>query len=456
MEPPLRRTICLVLILLLCLSLAPVTAHAAFDPKEGVKAPYAVLMEAETGSVLYEKAAHESAFPASTTKIMTCILALELGNLDDEVTVGSVTNRGSCMGLRSGEKLSLRDLLYGMMLVSGNDAAEAVAEHIAGSTSEFVKLMNEKAAELGMKDTNFVTVNGLHKEEHVTTAYDFALLTRYAIQNSDFRAIVKRGTYNISKTNRRSDGYHLENTNKLVHTKGDSKSYEYRYAIGVKTGDTDYAGKCFVAAAKKDGTTLIAVMFKESDGDRRFTTAAQLFDWGFDQFVSYDAKSLALPDTVDVTVSNCSFEDEFNGKLTLSVDLSGKSLYGTREEIDAIKNDADSVTLTVSPVNETITAPVKQGELVAKVSYVYNDQVLFEADAYATRSVAAFGGTPDAPAASTPLIEGTPKEEKQSPWLFWILVIVLIVLIFIVVRIVILRKKARHTRKRSYTYRTRR
>ncbi len=452
-----RRTICLVLILLLCLSLAPVTAHAAFDPEEGVKAQYAVLMEAETGAVLYEKAAHESAFPASTTKIMTCILALELGNLDDEVTVGSVTKRGSCMGLSSGEKLTLRELLYGMMLVSGNDAAEAVATHIAGSTSEFVQLMNDKAAELGMEDTNFVTVNGLHKEDHVTTAYDFALLARYAIQNSDFRAIVKRGSYDISKTNRRADGYHLENSNKLVHTKPDAtKSYEYRYAIGIKTGDTDYAGKCFVAAAKKDDVTLIAVMFKETDGDRRFTTAAQMFDWGFDQFASCDVESLALPDTVDVTVSNCSFEDEFNGKLTLSVDLSGKKLSGTREQMDAIRNNADAITLSVSPVNETIAAPVRQGDLVATVSYVYDDQVLFEADAYATRNVAAFGGTQDAPAASTPLIEGTPKEERQSPWLFWILVILLIVLIFIVVRVVILRKKARRSHKRSYTYRTRR
>lgn len=453
----LRRTICLMLVFLVCLTLAPLTANAAFDPQEDVKAQYALLMEAETGEVLYEKSGYETAFPASTTKIMTCILALELGDLDDVVTVGDVTDRGSCMGIRRGEELTLRELLYGLMLISGNDAAEAIAEHLAGSMSDFAKIMNDKAAELGMKDTHFVNANGLHKEEHYTTAYDFALLTRYAMQNSDFRAIVKRGSYTIDGTNRRSAGYKLENSNKLVYTKENAdKSFEYRYATGVKTGDTDYAGKCLVAAATKDGVTLIAVMFKETDGDRRFTTAAHLFDWGFDQFVTYDAQSLGLANTTQVDVSNCSFEDEFNGKLTLSIDLTGKKLAGTRDKLELIKNDIANVSLEVTPVKEAISAPVQQGDLIAKVSYVYNNEVLFEADAHATRNVAAFGGTPDAQITSTPLIEGTPEKKQQSPWLFWVLIVLLIILVIVIIKIIQARKRARHTRRRSYTYHARR
>ncbi len=461
-----KKLLGLLLAFAVCLSILPVAHAEAFDDS-GVKTKYIMLMEAGSGCALYEKAADERAFPASTTKIMTCILALEKGNLDDTVTVPSVTSSGSQMGLRKGETLSLRSLIYGMMLVSGNDAAEAVAIHVGGSKQSFVDMMNEKAKELGMKNTHFMEPSGLHKEEHYSTARDMAVLTRYALMESpkkdDFRAIVKKGSYEVKDSSR--EYAPLENTNKLIHTTEKNRAkgvmLEYRNAIGVKTGDTKYAMRCLVAAAEKDGITLISVQLYDEEEDYRFKLATRLFDWGFENFKTQDAASLGFPSTVDIQVKNCSFDDPVGkngGLLALDIDLSGKVLSQNKEKLDEIAGNISAVTTKIIPVGGDVVAPLKKGDLVATIAYSYNGEELFVANAYASADVAGMSGvanSPEAPKLEAPIR----NSEKQSagPWLF--LILVLVCILFAAGLILYIRNRNRRrkrSRRRIYSYRGRR
>lgn len=236
-----------------------------------------VLMDVETGQVLYEKNPHQKLEPASTTKIMTAILALEKGNLSDVVTVGKEPTLvdGSRIYLEEGEKLTLEQLLYGLMLNSGNDAAVAIAEHISGSVSDFAKLMNDKAKSIGAENTNFANPHGLPDKNHYTTAYDLALIARYALLNHpEFRKIVATKTYYIPWQGKEWDRT-LINHNKLL------KNFEG--ADGVKTGYTRSAGHTLVASATRNGWQLLAVILK-SQGQNVYSDAKALLEYGFNNF----------------------------------------------------------------------------------------------------------------------------------------------------------------------------
>ncbi len=456
-----KRILCaLTAFLLLLIS----SSALAYSPGDDIETKYVAFAEAGSGTLLVEKNANERAFPASTTKIMTLILALENGNLDDTVTVGEEVaafgSRSSLMRITPGETLTLRDLIYGMMLVSGNDAAAAIAVHLGGSISGFADMMNQKAAELNMTNTHFVNPHGRHEEEHYTTAADMLKLTSYALQNEDFRAVVKKQVHDVPATNKDSDGYHLENTNRLVYTKADStdKNVEYRYAIGVKTGETNEAGYCLVSAAEKDGVTFVCVQFNaSSDKDYRFSLSQELFDWAFTSYQTLDASTLGLPTQVEVSVKNCSFDDETGGLLKLNVDIDGKQISCLADEMDRIKNSVSAITTSVATVGE-ITAPVKAGDLLATVSYKFEGRTLFTADAYASRDVAQMGGgvveTPDVKLIDDP-VSGS---STHGPWPFIILVVLLMLF---VAGFVAYLKNRRHVRRRkarrvTYAYRGRR
>lgn len=250
------------------------TAHAAPD---SISAVSAVLIEAGTGTILYEKNAYEQRAMASTTKIMTAILTIEAGDLDREFTVDScaIMVEGTSMGLREGDRVSRRDLLYGILLPSGNDAANAAAVSVSGSTGAFVELMNRKARELGLESTHFATPSGLDANGHYTTAYDLAMLTAYAMKNEVFRDIVRCSTAQVEYGNppyMRT----LYNSNKMLK--------RYDGAIGVKTGFTDNARRCLVSAAERDGVTLIAVTLNAGDDWNDHT---KMLDYGFTQVKCY-------------------------------------------------------------------------------------------------------------------------------------------------------------------------
>lgn len=256
---------------------AAATDIAAGAVPENISAVSAILIEAETGTVLYEKNADERRAMASTTKIMTALLTIEAGDLDREFTVDPLAIRveGTSMGLREGDRVSRRDLLYGILLPSGNDAANAAAVSVSGSISAFVKLMNSKAGELGLADTHFATPSGLDADGHYTTAWDLAKLTACAMREETFREVVCCRSAEVEFGNppyKRT----LYNSNKMLS--------RYDGAIGVKTGFTDNARRCLVSAAERDGVTLIAVTLNAGDDWNDHT---KMLDYGFTQVKAY-------------------------------------------------------------------------------------------------------------------------------------------------------------------------
>lgn len=237
-----------------------------------ITADAALLMDVTTGDILFGKQAHKRRPPASTTKIMTAILGLELGRPDETVTVSSKAAAvgESTLHLDPGEKINLYELITGAMVRSGNDACVAIAEHIAGSEEQFLKWMNSKALALGAQNTNFENTNGLPRKEHYSTAYDLAMMARYGLQIPQFVSItrLKETEIHFIEPDVLMD---LKNTNKLL--------WNYPYADGVKTGTTTAAGKCLVASATKEGRQLLVVVLNAPD---RFGDAKKLLEWGFE------------------------------------------------------------------------------------------------------------------------------------------------------------------------------
>lgn len=238
-------------------------------PTIGARA--AVLIDVETGKVIYEKNAYNRLPPASTTKVLTAILALEKGNLNKVINVSSKASSvgESSLGLSKGDKLTLFELIHGALIKSANDACVAIAEEIAPSEEEFLGMMNLKAKILGAEDTTFLNTNGLPQEGHLTTAYDLAIIARYALKNPLFADIIKKKFYTVIWQDRIRTR-RIKNTNLLLWT--------YSKAIGVKTGTTDKAGKCLISAAKDHETELIAVVLNSPD---RFNEARALLEYGF-------------------------------------------------------------------------------------------------------------------------------------------------------------------------------
>ena len=263
------------LLLLSLLLPAAAAAESELATEEGgITARAAILMDRETGRVLWEKNAQLRLPMASTTKIMTAILALELGNEADVITTSkrAAATEGSSIWLEEGEQKTLEELLYGLMLLSGNDAAVAIAEHIAGSVENFAALMNEKAAAIGATNTHFCNPHGLPDDRHYTTAYDLALISAYALQNERFREIIRTPEYIISWPGREWDRV-LQNQNRLLEL--------YPGGDGVKTGWTKEAGRCFVGSATREGWQLVAVVL---NAPQMWEDTMRLLDYGFETY----------------------------------------------------------------------------------------------------------------------------------------------------------------------------
>ncbi len=240
-----------------------------------------IVMEASTGNVLFSYEADTQLYPASTTKIMTLLLALERGGLDQEITIpacaADVPKDSSLVPVYEGEQMPFLDLLYGMMIRSGNDAANAVAELCAGSVDAFVARMNARARELGMTGTHFVNPHGYHDPEHYTTARDLAILARQGLTDPTFCQIVTCLRYTLPATSQRSELV-IENAYDIF--KPDSPYY-IEGAAGVKSGYTSHAGFCYVGAAQRNGQTLIAVLLDAPTRNRAWTDLKRLFAYGF-------------------------------------------------------------------------------------------------------------------------------------------------------------------------------
>lgn len=314
----------------------------------GVSAQSAVLMCANTGEVLFQKNANKQLSMASTTKIMTSLLALEAAVPETEVTVTKemVSVEGTSMGLLPGDSVSLRELVYGMLLQSGNDAANTVAYVVGGSTEGFAQMMNERAAEIGMVNTNFVTASGLDHENHYSTAYDMALLACESISNPEFAAICSQKSARLTYGNP-PYARTLTNHNRLL--------WKYEDAVGIKTGFTKKSGRCLVSAAERDGIILVAVTLNApSDWNDHIS----MFEYGF---------SMCESVSLSCDLSNTALRVVGGEKASVSVQLAYEPVW--------LKGKACSFRLAMKPFEY---APVNAGEIVGTATFFSGDKIIDE------------------------------------------------------------------------------
>ncbi|SHJ65818.1 D-alanyl-D-alanine carboxypeptidase (penicillin-binding protein 5/6) [Caminicella sporogenes DSM 14501] len=319
----------------------------------------AIVMEVRTGRILYAKNIHKKLPMASTTKIMTALLAVENSNLDEKVKIppNAVGIEGSSIYLRSGEIITLEDLLYGLMLCSGNDAAVAIANYISGSVEEFVKLMNKRAKEIGAKNTNFMNPHGLHHKNHYTTAYDLALITRKALLNDEFKKIVSTKRWIANRK-----GYNcFYNKNKTLR--------QFSGGDGVKIGYTKAAGRCLVASATRNGMQIISVVLNDYNW---FEDCYNLMEESFKKYRPY--KVLSKNKRVkSFTV--------LNGK-------KNKSYLAVKQDIIIpVKKEEEKKVIVVFENRKKVQAPVAKGQILGKAKVYIGDKLLATADLIATEDI---------------------------------------------------------------------
>lgn len=416
-----RRVFCALLVLAL-LPLTVLQPRAALaeetDPMDNLEVPNCIVVDQNDPTiVLYERNADDKSIPGSTMKIMTCILAIELcKDLEQEVTItgqaASLKETNSLMGVIRGETLTVRQLLYGLMLESGNDAALMLAITFGGSVEGFAELMNQKAAALGMTNTHFVNASGAYKSGQYSTARDMAVLTCYAMKNELFRTLVSTVNYTIEPNDVRSRSMEMTNSNKLISDPADSDLY-YEYATGVKTGSTERGGKCLVASATKDGASVVAVLLGVTEGGSKLARMSQVYEDAIrimdlalsERYVSVTAAELGLP---------VSFEAEVEGGEQTAVSATAVFSEQTARLPDVLveKLKADPSLITVSSDICALTAPVSAGDICGSVEYTYQDQTLFTAELAAESGVAEPSAAPIVTVA--PVVTAEPETEPVS------------------------------------------
>ena len=399
----------------------PSSEAASVPPSYHANAKAALLIDLNTGRTIYEQDADEQVYPASLTKIMTCLLALENGNLSDTVTItenayADLVSGSSTADLQVGEQLRLEDLLYCMMVESGNEAANAVAEHIGGTIEDFVNMMNERAYELCCTHTHFMNPHGLHNESHYTTARDLSLIVQAALKSENFRTITNTAEYTLPATNL-SDERVLKTTNMLIFQNSGNRYY-YPKAIGIKTGYTTPAGRCVISAAKSSGMYLLGIICGAETtvletGDiqmESFPECINLFNYGFDNF-SYVSVLSPLYPVAQVSVLNSA------GAEAVAV--------SPKDDIQILlPNGYDEAQLDVNIelTNESVEAPVQESDVLGHATVSYNGELLAETDLLAIADVAR---------SEISAMKSDTAAYMQRNWWKWIvLIIVIVVLLF--------------------------
>ena len=357
-----KKQIIITIFLVYCVILGAAPAIAAEPPE--ITGETAVLMDAQNFQVLYDKDMHKRMYPASTTKILTGIIAVENGEMSDLIRMSweAIHTEGTHIGLQEGEQLTLKDLLYALLLNSANDAAEGIAEHYGKSVEKFSTVMNKKAVEIGAVHSNFVNPHGLPEENHYTTAYDLALIGQYAMQNEKFREIVKEKTMTISRADPDAQKY-LANHNKLL--------WNYDGTIGIKSGYTVSAGQCIVAEVKRNDRELIAVVLK-SDGSNIWSDAEKLFDYGFDNF-----QNLQLVNQGQMMCrANVNYGAQNDVSLVTAKDFSWN-----------LPADQRNTVQKKLVLNKNIKAPIKKGQKLGEVVFIDGDRELAHVDLLAQNDI---------------------------------------------------------------------
>ena len=324
-----------------------------------VSAESAILMDIDTGSILYAKNIHKKSYPASTTKLLTCLIAVEQGNLDDMVSISdtaifNVPTDGSKIGMDVGESITLEQSLYGILVGSANEVANAVGEYISGSLEEFINLMNERAAQLGCTDSHFMNTNGLHDDNHYTSAYDLALISAAFFQNDMLCKIGNTDRYEFTATATQPDDFILKNKHRLI-----TGEDPYDGILGGKTGYTDQARQTLVTCAEQNGMRLVCVVFKE-ESPSQFTDTIELFDYGFHNF-----------QLMNISEHEDKYQIEPSGFLQ-----TGNDIFGSSKPILTIDNNSSVIipnTVSFDDLDSTIDYNVSDENRIAQIEYSYND-----------------------------------------------------------------------------------
>ncbi|MEE1321344.1 MAG: D-alanyl-D-alanine carboxypeptidase family protein [Acutalibacteraceae bacterium] len=342
-----------IFITLIILTLFPISVFSAGFPETSAKS--SILLNADTNEVLYEKNAHEFMSMASTTKIMTSLLAVESGKMLEHITAEKDYNcEGTSISIKKGNTFTLETLIYAMLLESGNDAAELTADFLGGSQENFAEMMNEKAKKIGMKSTNFVTSSGLDADGHGTTAYDMAVLGSYAIKNPVFRKICSSEKVTVDYLNpdtRKS----YTNHNRLLQS--------YSGIIGIKTGFTKKSGRCLVTACKRNGITLVAVTLKAPDD---WNDHKKLYDYGF-SIEGVTSLNVNMPSKITVYGSPV------------------KSLSVKFEALNLSSSDKNDITYKTY-LRKWLYAPIKSGDIVGYTDVFINNKYVKRINISATEN----------------------------------------------------------------------
>ena len=355
----------------------------------------AILITADKGEVIFEKDPYAIRYPASTTKILTVLLGITMvDDLYQTVTVSDtamdIPADSSTMGLHAGEEIRYIDVLYGTMLVSGNDGANVIAETVSGSIPAFVDLMNETAALFGCEHSHFVNAHGYHNDDHYTTAYDMALITRQAMKNELFRTIAGTVTYAIPRTNlQRPRTLTTKSEYMLSGSEEKPNKYYYPDATGVKPGSHSHSGYCFVGSASRDGVDLISVVY--FTGRRaRWADTIKLMNYGFSQYVSVTPLTLYQMNPITIETSNYSTSDGNRGHIQLICksrpDTVPTSIVATKTEINQMAARIQD-TLLIQYTRD-FQAPIEAGEIMGSITYFPESGEPSVYDLVASRSVA--------------------------------------------------------------------
>lgn len=426
-----KKILSLLSVLLIILTLsAPVYADTPT-----IQAKSAILVDQKTGRILFEKNADEKCYPASTTKIMTALLAIEQLNPADiavaSQTAVDVDRDGSNMGILAGEKLTIEQLLYGLMVHSANDAANVLAEEVSGSIEAFVAEMNSRAAALGMTGTNFANPHGYHDDNHYTTARDLYRLAGVAMQNELFAKIVATPTYEIPPTEKYEEIRYLSNNNSLINPmKG--RKYLYSAATGIKTGHTSKAGNCLVSSAEKDGSSFICVVLNAPNTDGvnySFADTITLFNYGFENF-----KTQTISDIDEIMATK---EVKWAKK-------NAQAILTAKEPLNAllpVNYEHEKLIKTLS-VPDELTAPIDEGEKIGTITYSYDGITLGEVELINKKTIKK---------SYLRMIFGTLLSWILSIWVMGPLGILVIILL--VLRYRELKRQSRRRRQRKYANR---
>lgn len=360
-----------------CMCSVIVPVYAAAPP---LTAEAAILIDGKTGNILFGKNEDKVMYPASTTKIMTAIVALDAVEKDEisleqklrlsQTAYDTLAIDGSSIALKVGEEMTLKNLLEGLLIASGNDAAVTIAEGISGSIDAFVERMNAKATEIGLENTHFVNPHGLHNEQHYTTPRDMAKMAYYAMQRETFRSIVECAHIYLPATNM-SDQRYFINTNNLV-SRMRYPYYFYDYATGIKTGSTSEAGYCLVSSAEKGDKSVIAVIFKALDMSVSHNESKELLEYGLTEF---SVQRLAKRDDIFGEV-----------KIKQAADGTDHLLLSAEKNFDVLfpnGGDASKVEITTE-IPEKIYAPVKSGQIIGKAIFAYEGNRIGEVNLIST------------------------------------------------------------------------